>query len=98
MVICIIRQGNYSINRRNEWGWAYSNIESYRNHPYPISIIMGERDMIDPGGKKFEYWSSQLPNVSYTMINEAAHNPWIDNPEEFREAFNIAMKKYESNN
>lgn len=72
----------------------YDNRSLYENHPYPITVIMGEMDMIDPGGGKFAYWNKNLKNVYHILIPEAAHDPWIDQPKLFKEAFIAAMEKY----
>ncbi|MEO1013386.1 MAG: alpha/beta hydrolase [Bacteroidota bacterium] len=73
---------------------TYNNIELYQNHPFPVTIIMGEKDMIDPGGGKFNYWTKDLENVHYIMIEKASHDPWVDEPEKFRKEFVNAMKRY----
>lgn len=72
----------------------YDNIELYRKHPYPITIIMGEYDMIDAGGKKFEYWTRNLPNVYHVLIEKAGHDPWIDQPDEYRKRLLKALTRY----
>ncbi|MBP8116067.1 MAG: alpha/beta hydrolase [Chitinophagaceae bacterium] len=73
---------------------AYENISLYKNHPFPITIIMGEKDMIDPGGGKFSYWTKDLPNVHYAIIKKAAHDAWVDQPELFRKEFVNGMNRY----
>ncbi|MCB0373245.1 MAG: alpha/beta hydrolase [Muricauda sp.] len=75
---------------------GYSNIQLYQNHPYPITIIMGEKDMIDPDGHKFAHWTKNLSNVQHVLIAKASHDPWIDRPEAFKEAFIKAMEKIKS--
>lgn len=72
----------------------YDNRDMYNNHPYPVSIIMGEYDMIDAGGKKFQYWTRGMTNVYYDMVEKAGHDIWIDQPAEFRRLFVKAMKRY----
>ncbi len=74
----------------------YDNRTLYSNHPYPITIIMGEYDMIDPGGKKFLYWTKGISNIHYVMLEKAAHDAWIDKPVEFCTAFENAMNKYKT--
>lgn len=66
----------------------------YSRHQYPITIINGWYDMVDPGGEKFAYWTKSMPNVFHEVIDEAAHDAWIDQPEAFRAAFVRAMDRY----
>lgn len=66
----------------------------YRRHPYPITIINGRYDMVDPGGGKFAYWTKSMPSVFHEAIDGAAHDAWIDQPEAFRAAFVRAMDRY----
>lgn len=71
----------------------YSHVELYKNQPFPITVIMGAYDMIDPEGTKFTYWAEQIPNLNYTLLDKAAHDAWIDQPEAFKEAFIAGMNR-----
>lgn len=75
-------------------GMFYNFEPTLKNHPYPITIIMGEYDMIDFGGKLYEKWLMNFPNMERILIKNAAHSPWWDKPIEFRKAFVKGMDKY----
>jgi proline iminopeptidase len=62
-------------------------------HHAPVSVIVGDHDFIDPGAGLARHWFGTDPRVSLTVIDNAGHNAWLDQPREFRTALVEAMLK-----
>jgi len=60
-------------------------------HASPVSIILGDHDIVDFGGAMHHKWLANLPNARLTILKNAGHNAWLDAPEEFRQALFKAM-------
>jgi len=69
--------------------WDFTN--SFRRHPYFIYIILGDHDYVDMGGKLIRSMIADLPNVKLTLIKDAGHVAWIDQPKEFRKLLKKAL-------
>ncbi len=54
-----------------------------RKHPFPIYYIFGEHEFGDYKVKLHQYWLNKLPNVKLKIVDSAAHNVWMDQPEQF---------------
>lgn len=52
----------------------------------PISVILGDHDIVDFGGAMHRKWMSDLPNARLAILKAAGHNVWIDAPEDFQHA------------
>ena len=59
----------------------------------PVRVILGEYDFItDPGGNVWPHVVGRLKDADLVVLEEAGHNAWIDQPEEFRNALNQALE------
>ncbi len=47
----------------------------------PVLIIHGNRDRSAPHGGALD-WASIYPNAQLVTVDNAAHAPWIENPEQ----------------
>ena len=59
----------------------------------PASVIIGDHDFLDMGAKIIGKWVKPLPNVDLTIVPEAGHNIWTDQPAKFARAFRAALSK-----
>lgn len=87
-----IKAGNAVVNSIPKGG--YNLIPVFTQHPYPITVIMGDHDMIDFGGELYGRWFKEFPNMERILIKNAGHDTWLDQPEQFKRAFIKAMNKY----
>ncbi len=71
----------------------YDITTALMKHPYSITVINGDHDLVDFGNHRWEYLSSKLKNVSVITIKNAAHNMWVDQPENFRKILDLALSK-----
>lgn len=62
-----------------------------RAHPGPVSVIIGDHDFADPGAGLNRHWFEDDPSVSLTVLENAGHNAWLDQPRAFRRALVEAM-------
>jgi len=65
-------------------GWDY--ISEFARTAYPVGIIMGDHDFVDMGAPLNSEWARSVPRLELNIIPGAGHLPWIDRPEQFREA------------
>lgn len=72
--------------------WNFTNVLA--SQPYPISIILGDHDLVDMDGKMNKFFFTDIPDVEVMIIKNAGHNSWIDNPKEFRRLLHTALNKY----
>lgn len=72
--------------------WDFT--KPFGDHPYPISIILGDHDYVDMGGRKHKSVIGDIPNVELVLIENAGHAAWIDQPEKFRKILRAALEKY----
>jgi proline iminopeptidase len=57
----------------------------------PISIVAGDCDFVDPQAALWRYAALELPNARLTVLHDAGHSAWVDQPEEFRTAVARAL-------
>ena len=62
----------------------YDYVGSLRRHPYPVTIVVGDHDCVDPGARHAEGAAGGA--VRTVVLPDAGHAAWIDQPERFREA------------
>ena len=72
--------------------WDFT--KPFRDHPYPISIILSDHDYVDMDGRKHKSIIGDFPNVELVLIENAGHAAWIDQPEKFRNLLKAALEKY----
>jgi len=63
------------------------------NHPYPISIILGDHDFIDFGGGMYRKWVTAIPKAHLEMIKNTGHNAWLDDPSQFHRLLLRALSR-----
>ncbi len=63
----------------------------FKAHPGPVSVIIGDHDFADPGAGLNRHWFEDDPQVSLTVLENAGHNAWLDQPRAFRRALVEAM-------
>jgi pimeloyl-ACP methyl ester carboxylesterase len=56
-----------------------------------ILLIMGEQDFVTPLTSEITETLQQYPNINLQIIKEAAHVPYLEQPERYREAFQISL-------
>src|ERR1044072_6203165 len=71
--------------------WDY--LHGFKESGIPISIILGDHDCLDMQARIIKEWTSGIPNVGLTVIKEAGHELWLDQPEAFRSHLDYALKK-----
>ncbi len=81
-------------NEGGEDGWVarYDRYDpALRAYAGPLTFIVGEQDFIDPGA---EFWPgivARYPNATLSLLPDAGHTLWIDQPEAFRAALRTAL-------
>jgi proline iminopeptidase len=65
-------------------GWNY--IQEFSARQYPVGIIVGDHDFVDFGNGLLERWRREAPRVNVTIIRNAGHLLWIDQPETLAQA------------
>ena len=60
----------------------YDYVDDLRRHPYPVTILVGDHDCVDPGATRAEAAAGGAVRV--VVLSEAGHAAWIDQPERFR--------------
>jgi proline iminopeptidase len=63
-------------------GWDY--IAEFARRAYPVGIIVGDRDFLDMGTPLLTAWARAVPRLELSVLPEAGHLPWIDQPDAFR--------------
>lgn len=62
-------------------------------HDHPVSVILGDHDFQDIGARYARLRFEGVPNIDLTVIPEAGHNIWIDQPKTWREALGNALAR-----
>jgi proline iminopeptidase len=62
-------------------GWNY--LQDFESGSYPVSIIVGDHDFLDFGNHILRKWLTAAPRVNLSIIENAGHMIWIDQPELF---------------
>ena len=52
----------------------------------------GDCDFVDPKAMMWRYAVAQLPTARLVVLQDAGHNAWIDQPQEFRRAVAQALE------
>lgn len=60
-------------------------------HPRSVDIIQGDHDFCDFGPTWSKRWFGDLDHVRLTVIPEAGHNPWVDQPDLWSSAIRDAL-------
>lgn len=70
-------------------GWDLTGIIS--KHSFPVTYIQGEKDFIDLEVENHKKQLTSLKNVELSVINNAGHNAWIDDPLNYKKALLKAL-------
>jgi len=73
----------------NKWNF----VDDIEGHKFPVTIILGDHDIVDYNGKLFHLFFNGIKNVEIKLIKDAGHNSWIDQPEEFQKILIDALEK-----
>ena len=57
----------------------------------PVSIIVGDCDFVDAQAALWRYAAVQLPHARLTVLHDAGHSAWVDQPQQFRRAVARAL-------
>ncbi|MBX2821933.1 MAG: alpha/beta hydrolase [Rhodothermaceae bacterium] len=75
---------NLTANTYPENGWDY--IQEFKGRTYPVGIIIGDHDFLDFGHQLIERWVKEVPRIKLSVIKNAGHIIWLDQPLEFAHA------------
>jgi proline-specific peptidase len=60
--------------------------------PIPIYVIQGDHDYVDPSGKRWAQLLKQYSSVRLSVIKNAGHYSWIDEPLTFQKYFMTGLR------
>jgi proline iminopeptidase len=86
------RAGN-AASRSAPKTWDFT--DALRAHPYQITMIRGTWDFIDLNGELHNRWLDGLDHVELVLLDNAGHNPWVDQPAEVRSALKTALARFQ---
>ena len=72
-------------------GWDY--VKEFKGQFYPVSILTGDHDFLDFGNGMAKKWASEVPRIRLSIIKNAGHILWVDQPEEFVKQLAFHLKK-----
>ena len=61
--------------------------------PIPIYVIQGDHDYVDPSGKLWTQLLKQYPSVHLSVVKNAGHYSWIDEPYAFQKYFVAGLNR-----
>ncbi len=76
-------------SRPKDWDF----VQVFKNNPVAVTIINGEYDFVDFGGKQYAIWLKGIPNVQLFVLPDAGHNSWLDHPELFKCDVNYGLQR-----
>ena len=62
-------------------GWNY--VQEFKKRTYKVNIIAGDHDFLDFGNALLKKWASEDPRIKLTIIQDAGHLIWVDQPTTF---------------
>jgi len=65
---------------------------SLEEFPISIYVIQGDHDFVDPAGYRWAEVVKQYPRVRLSVIRNAAHYSWIDDPNMFQKCFAAGLE------
>jgi len=80
---------NEATTRSMPDSWNFTS--RLREHPYQITVVLGDHDFADWKGTQWTATAGDLRNVKLVMLEEAGHNAWIDRPTRFAEVLRNAL-------
>ena len=57
-----------------------------RESERPVGIVVGDHDFLDFGNRLARKWIAEVPKIRLTIVKDAGHLLWVDQPETFAEA------------
>jgi proline iminopeptidase len=69
-------------------GWDY--VGEIARRAYPVGIVVGDHDFLDMGTPLLSEWARSVPRLELSVIPDAGHLPWVDQPAAFR----IALRRH----
>jgi proline iminopeptidase len=70
---------------------TYDFTEALRKRPCPTSVILGDHDFSDMGARVIRRQLAGVPGVELTVIRNAGHMLWVDQPAAFTAAVERAL-------
>jgi pimeloyl-ACP methyl ester carboxylesterase len=70
---------------------TYDFTGALRNRPCPTSVIIGDHDFSDMGARVIRRQLAGVPRVDLTVIRNAGHTLWVDQPGAFAAAVERAL-------
>lgn len=71
---------------------TYDFVEVLRSRSCATSVILGDHDFADMGARVIRQQLTGVPHVELTVLKNAGHMLWVDQPEAFRRALERALK------
>lgn len=71
---------------------TYDFVDILRSRSCPTSVILGDYDNADMGARVIRQQLADVPRVELTVLKNAGHALWVDQPDAFRQAVNRALK------
>jgi proline iminopeptidase len=71
--------------------WDYP--ANFKKSKTPVTVILGDHDFLDMDASIIRKWTKDIPNVEVIVIEQAAHEIWVDQPQKFRSNFDHALRK-----
>jgi len=72
----------------------YDFTDLLRQHDFPVSLIVGERDYVDWDARLNRYWFDDDERVELIALAEAGHNLWLDRPATVHAALQRLMRPH----
>jgi pimeloyl-ACP methyl ester carboxylesterase len=70
-------------------GWDF--LAHFSRGGYPVTILVGDHDLVDFGTPLLSKWTAGLANVQLAVIENAGHLIWIDQPRAFTRGLRNAL-------
>lgn len=69
----------------------YDFVAPLHAHRHPVTVLQGDDDLVDPGGRMVRRWFPPDGNVVVRTIPRAGHCAWVDQPDITRAALREAL-------
>jgi proline iminopeptidase len=65
---------------------TYDYVTPLQTCPLPVSVIVGDRDLVDPGARLAQHWFPDGGHVRRVVLDGCGHSLWVDDPVATRRA------------
>ncbi|HLG39399.1 MAG TPA: alpha/beta hydrolase, partial [Chitinophagaceae bacterium] len=72
-------------------GWDY--LQEFKKQAYPVNVIIGDHDFLDFGNHLIKKWVNEVPRIKLSVIKNAGHLLWLDQPKEFTNQLGMALRR-----